>query len=222
MSAKLYVLISWPDGSRVISVENIKEPRKPFHLYTVGEQVLARCPGFSGLYWGVVEGISEHKDVLEKKLLEDRQLLEKLKEEPAVHSMMPSPPKKSRKTFPKWTHGNASRKYPSDRSYPAKPLLRVAEASLPHDASNSSILKDRHVLGGSAGSPRSLAAPPHPASAFTAPSAFITMAMPGPGTSQGEEDRAAPAARDYITLPMKRKSDGILSPCQQHICLNSE
>ncbi|GAB0197414.1 hypothetical protein GRJ2_002206700 [Grus japonensis] len=78
MSAKLYVLISWPDGSRVINIENIKEPRKPFHLYAVGEQVLARCPGFSGLYWGMVEGISEHKDVLEKKLLEDRQLLEKL------------------------------------------------------------------------------------------------------------------------------------------------
>lgn len=58
MSGKLYVLISWPDGSRVISMENIKEPRKPFHLYSVGEQVLARCPGFSGLYWGVVEGIS--------------------------------------------------------------------------------------------------------------------------------------------------------------------
>ncbi|XP_017589533.1 uncharacterized protein LOC104687669 isoform X4 [Corvus cornix cornix] len=104
MSAKLYVLISWPDGSRVINIENIKEPRKPFHLYTVGEQVLARCPGFSGLYWGVVEGISEHKDILEKKLLEDRHLLEKL---------------------------------------------------------------------------------------------------------------------NYVALPMKRKSDGILSPCQQHICLNS-
>lgn len=58
MSAKLYVLISWPDGSRVINIENIKEPRKPFHLYAVGEQVLARCPGFSGLYWGMVEGIS--------------------------------------------------------------------------------------------------------------------------------------------------------------------
>ncbi|XP_066834397.1 uncharacterized protein [Anser cygnoides] len=78
MSAKLYVLISWPDGSRVINIENIKEPRKPFHLYAVGEQVLARCPGFSGLYWGMVEGISEHKDVLEKKLQEDRQLLETL------------------------------------------------------------------------------------------------------------------------------------------------
>ncbi|CAM9559912.1 unnamed protein product [Bubo scandiacus] len=78
MSAKLYVLISWPDGSRVINIENIKEPRKPFHLYAVGEQVLARCPGFSGLYWGMVEGISEHKDILEKKLLEGRQLLEKL------------------------------------------------------------------------------------------------------------------------------------------------
>ncbi|XP_074409522.1 uncharacterized protein LOC102074960 isoform X3 [Zonotrichia albicollis] len=164
---------------------------------------------------------TEHKGILEKKLLEDRQLLEKLKEEPAVHSMMPSPPKKSRKTFPKWTPGNASRKHPSDRTCPAKPLLRVAEASLPHDASSSSILKDRRVLGSVAGSPRSLAAPPHPASAFTPPSSFITMAMPGPGTSQSEEDRAGPAARDYVALPMKRKSDGIFSPCQQQICLNS-
>ncbi|XP_072777081.1 uncharacterized protein [Taeniopygia guttata] len=132
---------------------------------------------------------------------------------------MPSPPKKSRKTFPKWTSGNASRKYPSDRNSPAKPLLRVAEASLPRDASSSSI-KDRRVLGSVAGSPCSLAAPPHPASAFTPPSTFITMAMPGPGTSQSEEDRAGPAARDYVALPMKRKPDGILSPCQQQICLN--
>lgn len=27
-------------------------------------------------------------------------------------------------------------------------------------------------------------------------------------------------AADYVALPMKRKSDGILSPCQQQICLN--
>ncbi|XP_027553333.1 uncharacterized protein LOC113974424 [Neopelma chrysocephalum] len=221
MSAKLYVLISWPDGSRVINMENIKEPRKPFHLYTVGEQVLARCPGFSGLYWGMVEGISEHKDILEKKLLEDRQLLEKLKAEPAVHSMMPSPPKKSRKTFPKWTPGNASRKYHGDRAHPAKQLLRAGEDSLPHDAGSSSILKERRVLGTAAGSPCSLAGPPHPASAFTPPSTFITMAMSGPETSQGEEERAGPATRDYVALPMKRKSDGILSQCQQRICLNS-
>lgn len=112
--------------------------------------------------------------------------------------MMSSPPKKSRKTFPKWTPGNAPRKYPSDKTYPAKPLLRVAEASLPHDAGSSSILKDRHVLGSVAGSPRSLAAPPHPASAFTPPSTFITMAMPGPGTSQSEEDMAGPAARGNL------------------------
>ncbi|XP_050170095.1 uncharacterized protein LOC126639391 isoform X1 [Myiozetetes cayanensis] len=221
MSAKLYVLISWPDGSRVINMENIKEPRKPFHLYTVGEQVLARCPGFSGLYWGMVEGISEHKDILEKKLLEDRQLLEKLKAEPAVHSMVPSPPKKSRKTFPKWTPGNASRKFHSDRACPAKQLLRTGEDRLPHDVGSSSIIKERRVLGNAAGSPCALAGPPHPASAFTPPSTFITMAMPGPGTSQGEEERAGPATRDYVALPVKRKSDGILSQCQQHICLNS-
>ncbi|XP_050170096.1 uncharacterized protein LOC126639391 isoform X2 [Myiozetetes cayanensis] len=220
MSAKLYVLISWPDGSRVINMENIKEPRKPFHLYTVGEQVLARCPGFSGLYWGMVEGISEHKDILEKKLLEDRQLLEKLTE-PAVHSMVPSPPKKSRKTFPKWTPGNASRKFHSDRACPAKQLLRTGEDRLPHDVGSSSIIKERRVLGNAAGSPCALAGPPHPASAFTPPSTFITMAMPGPGTSQGEEERAGPATRDYVALPVKRKSDGILSQCQQHICLNS-
>ncbi|XP_061217486.1 uncharacterized protein LOC133216631 isoform X5 [Neopsephotus bourkii] len=219
MSTKLYVLISWPDGSRVINIENIKEPRKPFHLYAVGEQVLARCPGFSGLYWGMVEGISEHKDILEKKLLEDRQFLEKLKAEPAVHSMMPPQPKKSRKTFPKWTPGNAPRKYHSDRTYPAKPLLRAAEASLPHDAGSSSIIKERRALGnGAAGRSCSLAGSPHPASAFTPPSTFVTVAMPG--TSQGEEDGAGPATKDYVALPMKRKSDGTLSQCQQHICLN--
>lgn len=111
---------------------------------------------------------------------------------------MPSPPKKSRKTFPKWTSGNAPRKYPSDRTYPAEPLLRVAEASLPHDAGSSSILKDRRVLGSAAGSSHSLAAPPHPASAFAPPSTFIPMAVPGPGTSQSEEDRAGPAARGNL------------------------
>ncbi|XP_033922467.1 uncharacterized protein [Melopsittacus undulatus] len=219
MSTKLYVLISWPDGSRVINIENIKEPRKPFHLYTVGEQVLARCPGFSGLYWGMVEGISEHKDILEKKLLEDRQLLEKLKEEPAIHSMMPPQPKKSRKTFPKWTPGNAPRKYHSDRTYPAKPLLRMSETSLPHDADSSSILKERRALGNAASRSHSMAGSHHPASAFAPPSTFVSMAMPG--TSQGEEDGAGPAARDYVALPMKRRSDGTLSQCQQHICLNS-
>ncbi|KAH0619258.1 hypothetical protein JD844_019144 [Phrynosoma platyrhinos] len=55
MATKLYVLVSWPDGSRVINIENIKEPRKPFHLYTV-----------------------EHKCVLEQKLQEDKELLELL------------------------------------------------------------------------------------------------------------------------------------------------
>ncbi|XP_040431887.1 uncharacterized protein LOC121079088 isoform X3 [Cygnus olor] len=208
MSAKLYVLISWPDGSRVINIENIKEPRKPFHLYVVGEQVLARCPGFSGLYWGMVEGISEHKDVLEKKLQEDRQLLETLKDEPANHSMMPPQAKKSRKTFPKWTPGNAPRKY-GDRSYPGKSLLRAAGAGLPGDVGSSSIIKERRALG-----------PPHPASAFTPPAPFVTLAMPG--ISQGEEDRAGTATRDYVALAMKRKSDGILSQCQQHVCLNRE
>ncbi|XP_068768301.1 uncharacterized protein [Struthio camelus] len=219
MSAKLYVLISWPDGSRVINIENIKEPRKPFHLYVVGEQVLARCPGFSGLYWGIVEGISEHKDILEKRLLEDRQLLEKLKEEPAIHSMMPPQSKKSRKTFPKWTPGNASRKYHGDRTCPAKPLLRAAEAGLPRDAGSSSVIKERCALGSATGSPCSLAVPHHAASAFNAPPTFVALAVPG--TSQSEEDRPGTATRDYLALAVKRKSDGILSQCQQHICLNS-
>ncbi|XP_040544060.1 uncharacterized protein LOC419250 isoform X1 [Gallus gallus] len=208
MSAKLYVLISWPDGSRVISMENIKEPRKPFHLYVVGEQVLARCPGFSGLYWGIVEGISEHKDALEKKLLEDRQLLEKLKDKPAVHSMMPPQPKKSRKTFPKWTPVNACRKYHTDRTYSGKPLLQAAEPILPCGAGSPSITKERCTLG-----------PPHPTSTFTPTATFVSLAVPG--TSQGEEDRAGTTTKDYVALAMKRKSDGILSQCQQHICLNS-
>lgn len=106
---------------------------------------------------------------------------------------MPPQPKKSRKTFPKWTPGNASRKYHGDRTYPAKPLLRAAEASLPHDVGSSSIIKERRALGNAAGTPRSLAGSPHPASAFTPPSTFVTMAIPG--TSQGEEDGAGPATR---------------------------
>ncbi|XP_068006444.1 uncharacterized protein [Melanerpes formicivorus] len=219
MAAKLYVLIRWPDGSRVISAESIREPRKPSHLYTEGEQVLARCPGFSGLYWGRVEGISEHKDVLEKQLLEGRQLLGKLKEEPAACSMMPPQPKKSRKTFPRWSPGNASRRHHSDKACPAEPLLRAAETDLGLGTSSSSSTKERAALGSAAGSPSSWAGPSHPASAFTPPATFVTVAMPG--TSRGEEDRAAPATRDFIALPMKRKSDGILSHCQQHLCLNS-
>lgn len=106
---------------------------------------------------------------------------------------MPPQPKKSRKTFPKWTPGNAPRKHHSDRTYPAKPLLRAAEASLPHDAGSSSIIKERRALGNAAARSHSLAGPPHPASAFTPPSTFVAMTMPG--TSQGEEDGAGPATR---------------------------
>lgn len=114
-------------------------------------------------------------------------------EEPAIHSMMPPQPKKSRKTFPKWTSGNASRKYHGDRTYAAKPLLRAAEASLPHDTGTSSIAKERCALGNVAGGSRALVGPPHPASTYTPPPTFVTMAVPG--TSQGEEDRAGPATR---------------------------
>lgn len=114
-------------------------------------------------------------------------------EEPAVHSMMPPQPKKSRKTFPKWTSGNASRKYHGDRTYVSKPLLRAAEANLPHDAGSSSIAKERCALGNVAGGPCALLGPPHPASTYTPPPAFVTMAVPG--TSQGEEDRAGPPTR---------------------------
>ncbi|TFK05193.1 proepiregulin [Platysternon megacephalum] len=216
MAAKLYVLISWPDGSRVINSENIKEPRKPFHLYTVGEQVLARCPGFSGLYWGVVEGISEHKDILEKRLQENRQLFEKLKEEPAVHSGLPSQPKKSRKTFPKWMPGSSSHKYNDDRSFYVKPLVKDEDAGLKHDAAVSSVLKERRILTSTTRSHCTMSAPYHSSTAFKSPSPFLSLAVPG--TSQNEEARPGTATRDYITLTMKRKSDGILAKCQQHIC----
>ncbi|XP_074825668.1 uncharacterized protein LOC141997266 isoform X5 [Natator depressus] len=215
MAAKLYVLISWPDGSRVINIENIKEPRKPFHLYAVGEQVLARCPGFSGLYWGVVEGISEHKDILEKRLQENRQLFEKLKEEPAVHSGLPSQTKKSRKTFPKWMPGSSFRKYNDDRSIYVKPLVRDEDAGLQNDAAVSSVLKERRILTSTTRSHCTMSAPYHSSTAFKSPSPFLTLAVPG--TSQNEEARPGTATRDYITLTMKRKSDGILAKCQQHI-----
>lgn len=109
-------------------------------------------------------------------------------EEPTVHSMMPPQPKKSRKTFPKWSPGNASRRFHGDKTYPAKPLLRAAETNLSHHTSSSSSTKERCGTASS-----SLAGPPHPASAFTPPSTFLTVAMPG--MSQREEDRAGPAAR---------------------------
>ncbi|XP_048676293.2 uncharacterized protein LOC125622350 isoform X1 [Caretta caretta] len=219
MAAKLYVLISWPDGSRVINIENIKEPRKPFHLYAVGEQVLARCPGFSGLYWGVVEGISEHKDILEKRLQENRQLFEKLKEEPAVHSGLPSQTKKSRKTFPKWMPGSSFRKYNDDRSVYVKPLVRDEDAGLENDAAVSSVLKERRILTSTTRSHCTMSAPYHSSTAFKSPSPFLTLAVPG--TSQNEEARPGTATRDYITLTMKRKSDVILAKCPQHIHTNS-
>ncbi|XP_014433766.2 uncharacterized protein LOC102446306 [Pelodiscus sinensis] len=219
MAAKLYVLINWPDGSRVINIENIKEPRKPFHLYTVGEQVLARCPGFSGLYWGVVEGISEQKDILEKRLQGDRQVFEKLKEEPAMHSGLQPQPKKSRKTFPKWMPGSSPRKYNDDRSFSAKPLGEDEDVGLPRDAAVSSLLKERRILSSMTRSPCTMSAP-HPSSAaFKTPSPFLTLAVPL--TSQNEEARPGTAGRDYITRPVKRKSEGILAQCQQHIYTNS-
>ncbi|XP_048676296.2 uncharacterized protein LOC125622350 isoform X4 [Caretta caretta] len=198
MAAKLYVLISWPDGSRVINIENIKEPRKPFHLYAVGEQVLARCPGFSGLYWGVVEGISE---------------------EPAVHSGLPSQTKKSRKTFPKWMPGSSFRKYNDDRSVYVKPLVRDEDAGLENDAAVSSVLKERRILTSTTRSHCTMSAPYHSSTAFKSPSPFLTLAVPG--TSQNEEARPGTATRDYITLTMKRKSDVILAKCPQHIHTNS-
>ncbi|XP_072206493.1 uncharacterized protein [Excalfactoria chinensis] len=128
--------------------------------------------------------------------------------EPAVQSMMPPQPKKSRKTFPKWTPVNACRKYHTDRTYSGKPLLQTAEPSLPCSAGSPSITKERCSLG-----------PPHPTSTFTPPTTFVSLAVPG--TSQSEEDRTGTSTKDYVALAMKRKSDGILSQCQQHICLNS-
>lgn len=91
--------------------------------------------------------------------------------------MMPPQPKKSRKTFPKWTPVNACRKYHTDRTYSGKPLLQAAEPILPCGAGSPSITKERCTLG-----------PPHPTSTFTPTATFVSLAVPG--TSQGEEDRA--------------------------------
>ncbi|XP_019365635.1 PREDICTED: uncharacterized protein LOC109292582 [Gavialis gangeticus] len=219
MAARLYVLISWPDGSRVINIENIKEPRKPFHLYAVGEQVLARCPGFSGLYWGVVEGISEQKDILEKRLQEDRQLLEKLKEEPAMHHVLSPSLKKSRKTFPKWTPGSPLRKYAGNRAFHTKPSLGADDAGVRHEEAASSLMKERSSLGSNPGPHCAVSVPRHGSSAFSPASPFVSLAEPG--TSQNEEARPTTATRNYVTLAVKRKSDGILAQCQQLLCANS-
>ncbi|XP_053250488.1 uncharacterized protein LOC128416584 isoform X1 [Podarcis raffonei] len=217
MAAKLYVLISWPDGSRVINIENIKEPRKPFHLYEAGEQVLARCPGFSGLYWGIVEGISEHKYILEKKLQEDKELLEMLDDQSAVQNLGPPQPKRSRKSFPKWNPGNGLKKCPRDKD--VETTVEDEEADLQQHPATSSGLREVRTLGVMMRSHSSEPTVPHSSTPFHVSPPFLTISSAG-AFPRGAT-RPSPATRDYTNIATRRRSDDSLAQCQKHIFINS-
>ncbi|XP_069505939.1 uncharacterized protein [Ambystoma mexicanum] len=80
---------------------DIKELQKPPHLHSVGENVLARCPGYSGIQWGTIEDINE--------------------EEPQDHSLPSCAPKESMKAFPKWIPRNTSKQYFRDHTLCTEP-----------------------------------------------------------------------------------------------------
>lgn len=50
--AATHALVDWIDDglSSVISLSNIKEPRKPFPEYKTNDIVAAKCTGFKGLF----------------------------------------------------------------------------------------------------------------------------------------------------------------------------
>ena len=56
-----YATMEWDDGTgcSVISLEDVKEPRKGLHEYVVGEVVSkARCRGFPGFFSGTILELS--------------------------------------------------------------------------------------------------------------------------------------------------------------------
>ncbi|XP_078249517.1 uncharacterized protein LOC110087849 [Pogona vitticeps] len=218
MATRLYVLIWWPDGSRVINIENIKEPRKPFHMYAVGEQVLARCPGFTGLYWGILKGISEHKYVLEEKLQEDKEFQEKLEEQTTTqHSGAPQS-KRSRKSFPKWNPGNGLRKPQNDKTF--RSIVEEAEASLQQSPATPSGRRESHPVSILVKSCPSEATSPQSSCLFQATSAFQTIYAAG--ISQRGATRPSQGSRDSATIATRRKSDDLVTQCQKHIFINRE
>uniref|UniRef100_A0ABM5G595 BEN domain-containing protein n=1 Tax=Pogona vitticeps TaxID=103695 RepID=A0ABM5G595_9SAUR len=218
MATRLYVLIRWPDGSRVINIENIKEPRKPFHMYAVGEQVLARCPGFTGLYWGILKGISEHKYVLEEKLQEDKEFQERLEEQTTMqHSGAPQS-KRSRKSFPKWNPGNGLRKPQNDKTF--RSIVEEAEASLQQSPATPSGRRESHPVSILVKSCPSEATSPQSSCLFQATSAFQTIYAAG--ISQRGATRPSQGSRDSATIATRRKSDDLVTQCQKHIFINRE
>ncbi|XP_060627463.2 uncharacterized protein [Anolis sagrei] len=218
MAAKLYVLVSWPDGSRVISIENIKEPRKSFHLYRVGEQVLARCPGFSGLYWGIVEGISEHKYVLERKLQKDKELLEMLEEQPNVPNWGATQPKRSRKIFPKWNPGSGLRKCNKDKSF--RMVEEAGKSHFQQELPLSSGLQEGYNHSAIMKTYSSESVIPQSPSPFQTSPSFLSLSASG--VSQRSATRVNRGSRDYTTIITRRKMDDQVEQCQKRICINRE
>ncbi|KAJ7332159.1 hypothetical protein JRQ81_014339 [Phrynocephalus forsythii] len=214
MAAKLYVLIRWPDGSRVINIENIKEPRKPFHMYAVGEQVLARCPGFTGLYWGILEGINEHKRVLEEKLQDDNKFQEML-EQATVKSSGAPQPKRSR-TF--LNPGNGLRQPQSDKASEA--ITEDAKESLWQGPPTPFGLREGHPLNLTAKSHSSVLGSPPSSCPFQVSSPFRTKYVTG--ITQRGATRPNQGNRDHATIATRRKSDDLVTQCQKCIDLNRE
>ncbi|XP_028925925.1 uncharacterized protein LOC103170489 isoform X3 [Ornithorhynchus anatinus] len=218
MASQLYVLISWPDGSRVINIENIKEPQKPVHLYSVGEQVLAQCPGFCGLYWGVVEDVSECQDVLEKKLQKEKHLLKKFKKGPEAFGPLPTD-KKSKKSFPNWVPGIPPKKNQGGRILPVDYPSVSAPQNAPAASHITSPLTEERVIPEPPVIHHAITPQSPLVSAFSFPASFLD--QDEAGTSQKEEAdpqlKNETETRGCVTLALKRKADGIVVQCQEHV-----
>lgn len=67
----MYALVEWLGEGKfnVIPLSRIKNPRKEFSRYSIGDNIVATCFGFPGLFNAVILDIGDDKKVLEKKLL---------------------------------------------------------------------------------------------------------------------------------------------------------
>ncbi|XP_038606395.1 uncharacterized protein LOC119931641 isoform X1 [Tachyglossus aculeatus] len=195
MASKLYVLISWPDGSRVINIENIKEPPKPFNLYSM-----------------------ECQDVLEKKLQKEKHLLKTFKE--GLEAFAPPPAgKKSKKSFPKWVPGTPSEKNQGGRilsvDYPPVSNSQSAPAAsdITSPLTKERLIPEQPVIH------RAIAPQSSLVGAFSFPTSFLERGEAG--TSQKEEAhpqlKNETETRGCVSLALKRKADGIVVRCQEHV-----
>ncbi|XP_028925924.1 uncharacterized protein LOC103170489 isoform X2 [Ornithorhynchus anatinus] len=195
MASQLYVLISWPDGSRVINIENIKEPQKPVHLYSV-----------------------ECQDVLEKKLQKEKHLLKKFKKGPEAFGPLPTD-KKSKKSFPNWVPGIPPKKNQGGRILPVDYPSVSAPQNAPAASHITSPLTEERVIPEPPVIHHAITPQSPLVSAFSFPASFLD--QDEAGTSQKEEAdpqlKNETETRGCVTLALKRKADGIVVQCQEHV-----